>query len=502
MSRCIQSSLCFQRSNFRAQTLVFTQFDLQEFCRQLGSCGDASWRKHIGIGEFVFAIFEVLRLKKTLSKQHFQAVVDFTQAHTELAGQLALIELGLLSQQLQSAQIGFLGGYVHALNRCYHKHYRKIKFMLRVLCFGRFFDAVPGGMQTHVDHLFRAMKGHVEFVHLVPSRDTTGYKGQVQGFPLIRTPSWNVDGSLCLSPQLISTARQLHLEKPFDLVHLHFPDPMSHLASWALPASVPRVITWHADIIRQKLMLLGYRPFQNAALNNAKGIIAATPAHIKSSRELIAPHLQDKLHVIPFGFDLAQYSKPQELSAKLRQSYPGNIIFALGRHVHYKGFDVLIKAMAQLPQDTQLVIGGEGPLSEEWKALAALNPATARIHFVGMISDADLPAYFQACDVFCLPAVNQAEAFGIVQVEAFACAKPVVSTKLNNGVDFVNQDGITGYTVTPSSVNELAQALSKLLADPILRQQLGAQALQRASQEFSLDALRSKTLAVYEQAVR
>lgn len=375
--------------------------------------------------------------------------------------------------------------------------------MLRVLCFGRFFDDIPGGMQTHVDHLFRAMQGHVQYVHLVPSRDSSGFEGQLNGYPLIRTPSWNVDGSLSLSPALIAKARQLHRENPFDLVHLHFPDPMSHLASWAIPAHVPRVITWHADIIRQKLMLLGYRPFQNAALKNAKGIIAATPAHIKSSGELNAAHLQNKLHVIPFGFDLAHYALPLARSVKINDAYFGKkIIFALGRHVHYKGFDVLIKAMAQLPSDTQLIIGGEGPLTQEWKTLAAASPASARIHFVGMISNEDLPAYFQACDVFCLPAVNQAEAFGIVQVEAFACAKPVVSTRLNNGVDFVNQDGITGYTVTPSSVDELAQALNKLLADPTLRQRLGTQALQRAQLEFSLEALRSKTLAVYQQALR
>lgn len=373
--------------------------------------------------------------------------------------------------------------------------------MLRVLCFGRFFDEVPGGMQTHVDHLFRSMKEHVDYVHLVPSRDSKGFEGQLHGFPLIRTPSWNVDGSLAISPGLIAKARQLHLEKPFDLVHLHFPDPMSHLASWAIPAHVPRIITWHADIIRQKMMLLGYRPFQNAALRNVKGIIAATPAHIKSSSELTAPHLQSKLHVIPFGFDLAHYAVPHAKSEPLRSQYSCRFIFALGRHVHYKGFDVLIKAMAQLPQDTQLVIGGEGPLSAEWKALAAQSTAAARIHFVGKISDADLPAYFQACDVFCLPAVNQAEAFGIVQVEAFACAKPVVSTRLNNGVDFVNQDGITGLTVTPGSVEKLAQALNQLLADPALCQQLGLQALQRAKQEFSLESLRIKTLAVYNQAV-
>jgi glycosyltransferase involved in cell wall biosynthesis len=374
--------------------------------------------------------------------------------------------------------------------------------MLRVLCFGRFFDEIPGGMQTHVDHLFRAMLGIVDYVHLVPSRDAQAFEGQLHGYPLIRTPSWNVDGSLALSPALITKARQLHQEKPFDLVHLHFPDPMSHLASWAIPAQVPRVITWHADIIRQKLMLMAYRPFQNAALQQAKGIIAATPAHIKSSAELPKPHLSSKLHVIPFGFDLAHYAMPSPKAAQIKAQYPGLIVFALGRHVHYKGFDVLIKAMAQLPQDAQLLIGGEGPLTGEWKALAAQSQAASRIHFVGKISDADLPAYFQACDVFCLPAVNQAEAFGIVQVEAFACGKPVVSTKLNNGVDFVNQDGITGFTVTPGDVDALAQGLGKLLANPELCQTLGEQALLRAQTEFSLTALREKTLAVYQEALQ
>jgi glycosyltransferase involved in cell wall biosynthesis len=245
-----------------------------------------------------------------------------------------------------------------------------------------------------------------------------------------------------------------------------------------------------------------YRPLLRSVLNQAKAVIVATPAHITSSPELSRPHLQSKHHVIPYGFDLSHQALPHNNTQRLHERHPGKIIFALGRHVHYKGFDVLIQAMAQMPSNAQLIIGGEGPLTAEWKALAAQSPAASRIAFVGKITDADLPAYFQACDVFCLPAVNQAEAFGIVQVEAFACAKPVVSTKLSNGVDFVNQDGITGLTVTPGNVDELAVALNRLLADPALCQQLGTQALQRAHVEFSLEALRSKTLAVYELAVQ
>jgi Glycosyl transferase 4-like domain len=134
------------------------------------------------------------------------------------------------------------------------------------------------------------MLGHIDYVHLVPSRDSKAFEGRLHGYPLLRTSSWNVDGSLALSPALIAKAWQLHREKPFDIVHLHMPDPMSHLASWAIPANVPRVITWHADIIRQKALLMCYQPFQSAVLKNSRAIIVATPAHIKSSSELTAAH--------------------------------------------------------------------------------------------------------------------------------------------------------------------------------------------------------------------
>jgi glycosyltransferase involved in cell wall biosynthesis len=378
---------------------------------------------------------------------------------------------------------------------------RKTKIMLRVLCFGRFFDHIPGGMQTHVEHLFRALKDDIDFVHLVPSRDRHSSESLVQGFPLYRTASWNVDGSLALSPQLISTAYRLHRKHAFDLLHLHFPDPMSHIASMVLPSRIPRVISWHADIIRQKSLLKLYQPLQHRAVQQAKAVIVSTPAHISSSSELSLPEHRDRLHVIPYGFDLQAYTAVHKLTIAVQQSHPGKIIFALGRHVHYKGFDVLIKAMDTLPEDTQLLIGGTGPLTGDWQQLAMLSQASKRIHFIGMIDDAALPAYYQACDIFCLPAVNQAEAFGIVQVEAMACGKPVVSTKLNNGVDFVNQDGVSGLTAIPGDVASLAQALNTLLIDDALRIRLGQQALQRALQEFSLASLREKTLKVYQEAM-
>lgn len=121
--------------------------------------------------------------------------------------------------------------------------------------------------------------------------------------------------------------------------------------------------------------------------------------------------------------------------------------------------------------------------------------------FTGLIPPDLLPAYYQACDVFCPPSVNRAEAFGIVQVEAMAAGKPVVSSALGNGVDYVNQHGVTGLTPPPGDVAALASALGQLLDDASLRQKFGQQAQARVEQEFSLAAMAERTLMLYQRVL-
>ena len=372
---------------------------------------------------------------------------------------------------------------------------------MRVLCFGRFYDEIPGGMQRHVEHLFAALRSEVDFVHLVPSRDRNSGCTLLHGFPVIRTPSLNVDGSLAISPTLPLVARQLHRERPFDAIHLHFPDPMSHLASMALPSGIPRIISWHADIMRHKLAMLAYRRLLERSVRSAHAIIVATPSHVTSSAILRRHADESKIHVIPYGFDLRQLIRPRPLADTLRKQYPGVIILAVGRHVSYKGFDVLIRAMRTVDQSARLIIVGTGPLTEAWKSLVTTLGLRDRIAFAGLVDDEDLPAYYQACDVFCLPSVTRAEAFGIVQIEAMGCAKPVVSSRLGTGVDFVNVHNKTGFTVEPGAVDQLADALNRLVRDEGLRVRFGAAAKARAESEFSLRTMGDRTLALYRDAV-
>lgn len=372
---------------------------------------------------------------------------------------------------------------------------------MKILCFGRFYDDIPGGMQRHVEHLFGALSSQVDYVHLVPSRNYSAARFMLHGVPVVRVPSISLDGSLAISPQLILKAKQLHREYQFDLIHLHFPDPMSHLASMVLPSSIPRVISWHADVIRQRTLFRLYRPLLRHAVKKASAIVVATPSHIESSPELVRITDKDRLHVIPYGFDLERFVSENKSSDIIRGQYPGKIIFALGRHVYYKGFDILINAMKDIHPDARLLIGGVGPLTPKLKELVARLGLEKRINFLGLIKEKDLPAYYQGSDIFCLPAVSQAEAFGIVQVEAMASGLPVVSTELHNGVSYVNRDGVSGLIVPPNDSNALAIAINKLLDNDELRNKLAMQARERALKEFSFESMGQRMLKLYEDVV-
>jgi len=285
-------------------------------------------------------------------------------------------------------------------------------------------------------------------------------------------------------------------------VHLQFPaDPMAHLSAMLLPSAVRRVITWHSDIVRQNRLAAIYEPFLRRLIKSAAAVIIPTPAHISPSGPLAHWATRDRMHVVPFGLDYRRLMERPPFAEELRRQYAGRfLLFALGRHVYYKGFENLITALARLPE-MMLLLGGRGPLSSSLRTLAERLGVGERVHFLGRIPEIDLPAYYHACDVFCLPSIERAEAFGIVQLEAMACAKPVVCCELGNGVTWVNQHEVTGLVVPPGDVDALCAALQRLHGDASLRGKLGANGRVRALTKFSIEVMSEATLAVYHRVL-
>lgn len=380
---------------------------------------------------------------------------------------------------------------------------------LRVLQFGRFNNAEQnGGIERHMQLLCGGLAAlDVDVTYLVAGDSLRSKDSRINtaagSYRLVEAATLGTYFSTAASPMQILKALLMHRKEPFDVVHLHFPNPLAHLASFFLPKSIKRVITWHSDIVRQKRLLALYLPLLQRVTLRADALIAATPAHFTSSTQIPSSLPVVKRHVIPYGrdfSDLALTPAAVELCTALKTkaksvSTSGHIIFALGRHVYYKGFDVLIEAMQHI--DAQLILGGNGPLKAELHQLAERLDVAHKVTFTGSIPEADLAAYFNACDVFCLPSVAQSEAFGLVQLEAMACGKPVVCTLLNNGVNVVNQAGVTGLAVPVRDATALAEALNKLLHDDALRSKLGQQAKAHAISGYSLTAMSNSHLALY-----
>jgi len=167
--------------------------------------------------------------------------------------------------------------------------------------------------------------------------------------------------------------------------------------------------------------------------------------------------------------------------------------------VPYKGVDVLIRALTEV--NVRVILVGDGPERAAWQQLAGDLGLSSRVHFWGEVPQTVLTSLYHACDFFVLPSVTRAEAFGMVQLEAMACGKPVISTLLPTGVPWVNRDRETGLVVQPQNVPALRAALARLAGDAKLRAEMGALGRARVLSDFTVPRMIERTTTLYGSIV-
>jgi rhamnosyl/mannosyltransferase len=364
---------------------------------------------------------------------------------------------------------------------------------LRILQVGKFYPPHMGGIETHLQALCGALRNHADVRVIVSSEDRQTVEETIDSVPVARLSTWLSAFSTSISPAMVSRIRH----SDADLVHIHLPNPAAVMAYLASGHRGRLIVTYHSDTVKQKILGRMFEPLLNAALRRSAAIIATSPNYVGTSVVLQA--FRDRCHVIPYGIDTAQFEQcAPEAVRSVRERYGQRLIVSVGRLVYYKGFDVLIRAMASVR--AKLVIVGDGPLRAELETLAAQMGVTDKVVFAGEINNAGVTPYYHAADLFALASVARSEAFGIVQIEAMAAGLPVVNTALDSGVPFVSLDGVTGLTVPPGEPQALAAAMNRLLDDDALRHSLGQAGVRRARQEFSLDIMLGRTLELYQSA--
>ena len=368
---------------------------------------------------------------------------------------------------------------------------------MKVLQLGKFYPPAKGGMETILALICQRTAQHVRNRVLVANTKPWTVVERHGSIEVVRVGSLVRVGAVAVCPRLpLALAGE-----DADLIVLHEPNPMALLAYFLVRPAGRLIVWYHSDVIRPSWRYrLFYRPFLRFALSRAARIVVSSPALAESAPEL--QEFQSKCTVIPFGIEPPHAEATDAVLSRahaIRRETNRPIVLFVGRLVPYKGVDVLLSALSGV--DAAGLIVGDGPQRAQLESGARALGIENRVRFVGSVADDELVAMYRACDVFVLPSVTRQEAFGVVQLEAMAVGKPVISTDLGTGVGWVNRHAETGFVVPPRDPVALREAIRRLLADPQLQKSMGDAAMRRARSAFTVEKMIDETLALYREVM-
>lgn len=236
------------------------------------------------------------------------------------------------------------------------------------------------------------------------------------------------------------------------------------------------------------------------ALRRSDLIIAVSEATARATRRVLGPRCPPivvcHLGLHPEYPNWARTAPPAPAGLVGRRNIL--IVGRMADRTRDKGHESLIRSMPSLAQqvpEVQLVIVGRGEDEPRLRRLTADLGMERYVHFAGFVSDRDLPAYYEACEIFAMPSF--AEGFGLVYLEAMYHGKPCIAGNRDAAGEVV-QDLETGLLVTPGQVEQVQSALARLLRNPGWAQQLGANGRARLETHFTYGHFTARLLKALE----
>ena len=380
---------------------------------------------------------------------------------------------------------------------------------------------VYGGAGVHVAELVKALRDDLDVT--VRCFGAPRDEPQVFAYPV---PAELVDAN----PALATLGVDLQIAQDVagaDIVHSHtwYANAAGHLAS--LLHGIPHVVTAHSlEPLRPwKAEQLGggYRVsswIEETAFTTADAVIAVSDGMRRDILRSYPTIDETRVHVVHNGIDLEKW-KPVVNDEVVRShgidpDRP-SVVF-VGRITRQKGLPYLLRAAALLPPEVQLVLCAGAPdtpeiLAEVQAGVRALQAERSGVIWIEeLLSQPDLSAILSQATTFVCPSVY--EPLGIVNLEAMACAIPVVGTA-TGGIPEVVDDGVTGKLVpidqmqdgtgTPIDpdrfVNDLAAALIEVVSDPERARAMGVAGRERAERDFSWASIAERTIAIYRSLI-
>lgn len=281
----------------------------------------------------------------------------------------------------------------------------------------------------------------------------------------------------------------------FDLIHAHMAGPAGFAA--VLLGTIfrkPVIVTAHGSDIHSFPKHFFLKQLVIFTLKRASGIVAVS----HSLKNLISKMLDSrkKLVVIRNGSRHNIFFPMEKIKTRRSLNLPVDkkIILFIGSLIPGKAVDVLLHAFACMnKKDVILLLIGKGDSELELKALAKELHIGTQVYFIGSKKHDEIPLWLNACDVFCLP--SHREGFPTVIVEAFACGRPVVATKVDGVPEAITNDTI-GTLVEPGNAEELAAVLNKAL-----EKEWDYQAIAEYGKRFSWDTIAEEYTELYKNVI-
>lgn len=297
---------------------------------------------------------------------------------------------------------------------------------------------------------------------------------------------------------LPSFAEFARLAAEADVVHYHFPWPFMDLVHFAARTGKPSVVTYHSDIVRQKVLLHMYRPLMHAFLGSVDVIAATSPNYLESSPVL--SRFRSKSCSIPIGLEQSMYpAVDSQAVAALQQRYGQRFFLFVGVLRYYKGLNYLLKAI----EDTgwPLLIVGAGPIEQELINIAT-QLGLRNVHFVGQVTEQEKVNMLAASYAVIFPSHLRSEAFGISLLEGAMFGKPMICSEIGTGTSFINQHEVTGLVVPPADAGALRTAMNCLWQSPHLAVQYGQAARERYLQVFTAKQMGAAYKKLYASVLK
>jgi len=382
---------------------------------------------------------------------------------------------------------------------------------VKVLHIGKYFPPYRGGMETYLRDLMAAQAQQgLEPAALVhrSKLSITNVEGcyEARGEPLviIRAAVWARLLFTPISPTFPWLLHKLIKRQKPDVLHIHTPNVSGFWALF-LPAArkIPWVVHWHSDVLasrhspRLRLFYTLYRPFERALLKRAAKIIATSPPYLESSEPL--KEFRNKCEVVPLGLDPTRLTNAA--SKTVYEDTDMLRVLAIGRLTYYKGFEYLIRAVAD-SKGIELHFVGNGELEKPLRQLVGDLNISSKIIFHGKLPDDAMVAQLIACDCLCLPSTERTEAFGMVLLEAMSVGKAtVVSNVPGSGMGWVVQHDCTGLHIAPENPASLTKSLCYLRDHRDRIRTLGGEGRTRFEKLFHIDRSAHSLSLIYSDLI-